>query len=187
MRTLSTESRAPKALSGPEFSSYPADDVSWLLTDLSLADLEQPAAVREIAMQNGGHYSETLPIEYEPGDEYLQLYARALARSGLRLAQAVATVAGAIYDRYGSCAVLASLARAGTPAGILLRRFAAARWAVDWPHYTISIIRDRGIDHQALAYIAQRHNPGHVVWVDGWTGKGAITRQLLDSLKARAC
>ncbi len=46
------------------------------------------------------------------------------------------------------------------------------------PHYTISIIRDRGIDRNAMDYILARHRPGSIQFVDGWTGKGAIQRQL---------
>ena len=30
---------------------------------------------------------------------------------------------------------------------------------------------------RALRYLADRHNPADVVFVDGWTGKGAITRE----------
>jgi hypothetical protein len=46
-----------------------------------------------------------------------------------------------------------SLARAGTPMGALLAR--ALRWLgrTDVRHYSISIIRDRGIDENALAFI----------------------------------
>ena len=50
------------------------------------------------------------------------------------------------------------------------------------PHYSISIIRDRGIDRPALAHIAARHDPADAVFVDGWTGKGAIAAELKRSL-----
>jgi hypothetical protein len=46
-------------------------------------------------------------------------------------------------------------------------------------HYSVSIIRDRGIDQVALAHIlAQGHAPESIVFVDGWTGKGVISREL---------
>ena len=45
-------------------------------------------------------------------------------------------------------------------------------------HYTISIIRDRGIDRAAMNYILERHRPEQIQFVDGWTGKGAIQREL---------
>jgi len=77
--------------------------------------------------------------------------------------------------------LLASLARAGTPIGILLARALRRRGRIV-AHYSLSIIRDRGIDRQALAHIAARHNPADTVFVDGWTGKGAIARELHASL-----
>jgi hypothetical protein len=172
----------PPGLTGPQFSSYAADDVTWLLTDLSDITLEQPTAERERQSQTGGHYSATLPIEYVPSEEYFALYQDGLARSARRMAESVATVATLIRRHYGDGAVLVSLARAGTPIGVLLRRYAKSTWGLDWKHYTISIIRDKGIDTAALAHIQERHDPANVVFVDGWTGKGAITRQLQESL-----
>ena len=47
----------------------------------------------------------------------------------------------------------------------------------------VSIIRGRGIDHNAMRYILARHAPGDIQFVDGWTGKGAITRQLREALE----
>ncbi len=74
--------------------------------------------------------------------------------------------------------MLASLARAGTPVGVLMRRWARFAHGLDLPHYSVSIVRGRGIDELALAYLAGRHDPAAVQFVDGWTGKGAITREL---------
>lgn len=169
-------------LYGPDFSSYTSEDVTWLLTDLSDVQLEQPVAHREYSLQNGGHYSETLPIEYQPSEEYLTMYQTSLVDSSKKLAQSVATLAGAIYDVRGENAVIVSLARAGTPIGILLKRYAKFYWGYDWAHYTISIIRDKGIDVEALKFISERHSPNNVIFVDGWTGKGAISKQLIHSL-----
>jgi hypothetical protein len=46
-------------------------------------------------------------------------------------------------------------------------------------HYSVSIIRDRGIDRVALEHIlAAGHAPESIVFVDGWTGKGVIAREL---------
>jgi hypothetical protein len=78
--------------------------------------------------------------------------------------------------------VLASLARAGTPIGILMRRWAAHAHGLDLPHYTISIVRGKGIDRVALRWLAGRHDPADIAFVDGWTGKGAITRELAAAL-----
>ncbi|WP_184942406.1 phosphoribosyltransferase [Kitasatospora kifunensis] len=173
----------PSPLRGPAFSSYPADEVGWLLTDLSAIALEAPTEEREEAVQSGGaHYAESLPVEYHPGPEYLELFQQALRGSARRIALAVGTVAETLVRERGRDLVLASLARAGTPVGILIRRWLAAEHGIDAPHYAISIIRGRGVDPVALRYLTERHEPHRVVFVDGWTGKGAIARELAEAL-----
>ncbi len=73
---------APAPLRGPAFGSYRPDEVGWLLTDLSGVPLEAPTEEREEAIQSGGaHYAESLPQEYQPDAEYLELYRSALAGS----------------------------------------------------------------------------------------------------------
>jgi len=54
---------------------------------------------------------------------------------------------------------------------------------VDVPHYAISIVRGRGIDVAALRWVTRRHDPADLVFVDGWTGKGAIARELAAALR----
>jgi Phosphoribosyl transferase (PRTase)/PELOTA RNA binding domain len=173
----------PEPLRGPAFGSYAPDEVGWLLTDLSGVALEAPTEEREEAVQSGGaHYAESLPHEYQPDAAYLALYRDALAASARRLAQAVGVVAELVLAERGQDIVLVSLARAGTPVGILLRRWAAARHGLALPHYAVSIVRGRGIDGVALEHLAERHDPADVVFVDGWTGKGAINRELAAAL-----
>ncbi|MFF7632013.1 phosphoribosyltransferase [Kitasatospora sp. NPDC008050] len=173
----------PVPLRGPAFSSYPAEEVGWLLTDLSGVALEAPTEEREEAVQSGGaHYAESLPVEYHPGPEYLELFQQALRGSARRIALAVGTVAETLVRERGRGLVLASLARAGTPVGILIRRWLAAEHGFDAPHYAVSIIRGRGVDPAALHYLTDCHDPRQVVFVDGWTGKGAITRELSEAL-----
>jgi hypothetical protein len=175
----------PPPLHGPAFGSYLADEVAWLLTDLSDVALEAPIEEREEAIQSGGaHYAESLPQEYQPDADYLALYRTALAASAHRLAEAVGTVTELVLAERGPDVVLASLARAGTPIGILLRRWAAARHGLELPHYAVSIVRGRGIDELALRHLAEHHDPARVVFVDGWTGKGAIARELAAALAA---
>jgi hypothetical protein len=94
-----------------------------------------------------------------------------LARNGARLARMSRLAAHLAARRPRRPVVITSLARAGTPIGVLLTRvLRAAGHGVD--HYAISIIRDRGIDRNALRHIADRHDPADIVFVDGWTGKG---------------
>ncbi|WP_175516773.1 phosphoribosyltransferase [Streptomyces sp. CAI 127] len=169
----------PEPLRGPDFSSYAPEDVGWLLQDLSDTELEAPTEEREEAIQSGGaHYAESLPVEYQPSAEYQALFSAALETSAARIARAVGTVTETVLAERGPRPVLVSLARAGTPVGVLMRRWARHRHGLDLPHYAISIVRGRGIDATALRWLAAHHDPADVVFVDGWTGKGAITREL---------
>lgn len=169
----------PEPLRGPDFSSYAPEDVGWLLQDLSDTELEAPTEEREEAIQSGGaHYAESLPVEYQPSADYQALFSAALETSAARIARAVGTVTETVLAERGPRPVLVSLARAGTPVGVLMRRWARHRHGLDLPHYAISIVRGRGIDATALRWLAAHHDPADVVFVDGWTGKGAITREL---------
>jgi adenine/guanine phosphoribosyltransferase-like PRPP-binding protein len=173
----------PRPLRGPDFGTYPAEDVGWLLKDLSQVALEQPTAQREAAIQAGrAHYAQSLPVEFQPDQEYQQLFREALEASKDRLAHAVGVVAEQVLARRGRDVALVSLARAGTPVGILVRRWLAFRHGLDVPHYTMSIVRGRGIDEVALAWLRAHHDPADVMFVDGWTGKGAIAGELAQAL-----
>ncbi|WP_405365830.1 phosphoribosyltransferase [Kitasatospora sp. NBC_00039] len=179
--------RLPRPLYGPEFSSYRPDEVAWLLKDLSDVPLEAPTEEREEAVQNGGaHYAESLPVEYQPSPAYQELFHQALRVSARRIALAVGTVAETLVRERGRGLVLASLARAGTPVGVLIRRWLAFAHGLDTPHYAVSIVRGRGIDPVALRYLDAHHHAPDVVFVDGWTGKGAITRELAGALAGSA-
>ncbi|MEU2748996.1 cysteine protease StiP domain-containing protein, partial [Streptomyces collinus] len=177
-------SMLPEPLRGPAFSSYAPEEVGWLLQDLSDVTLEAPTEEREEAIQSGGaHYAESLPVEYQPTEQYQELFHAALKESAARIAQAVGVVTETVLAERSPRPVLVSLARAGTPVGILMRRWAQHRHGLDLPHYAVSIVRGRGIDANALRWLARHHDPRDVVFVDGWTGKGAITRELAQALK----
>jgi len=167
----------------PAFSgSYAAEDVTFLLRPVELR--ATGIAAKEQLIQSGRrHYSEMIAPESPPDAAYLALYEQALARNGARVARDVAALAAALVERAAGRReiVLVSLARAGTPIGVLLRR-AVERLGVAAAHYSISIIRDRGVDLAALEHIAARHDPQDAVFVDGWTGKGAIAAELRHSL-----
>ncbi|WP_405581906.1 phosphoribosyltransferase domain-containing protein [Streptomyces sp. NBC_01092] len=174
----------PEPLRGPAFSSYAPDEVGWLLQDLSDVTLEAPTEEREEAIQSGGaHYAESLPMEYQPSEQYQELFHTALEESAARLAQAAGAVTEIVLAERSPRPVLVSLARAGTPVGVLMRRWAQFRHGVELPHYAVSIVRGRGIDANALRWLAQHHDPRDVVFVDGWTGKGAITRELAAAIR----
>ncbi|MEN8655130.1 phosphoribosyltransferase [Streptomyces sp. 21So2-11] len=175
----------PEPLRGPAFSSYAPEDCGWLLQDLSDVELEAPTEEREEAIQSGGaHYAESLPVEYQPSAHYQELFKSALDTSAARIARAVGTVTETVLAERSPRPVLVSLARAGTPVGVLMRRWAQHRHGLDLPHYAVSIVRGRGIDETALRWLAAHHDPADIVFVDGWTGKGAITRELAQALEA---
>ena len=165
------------------FSTYNPDDVTILLKDISGLVKPQSTQEREQLIQSGRHYSEMLPIEYEPSPAYLKTYYNALERYSTITAEAVGNVAEWIYSDKGKDVVLVSLARAGTSIGILIKHYIEQKYQCKIKHYTISIIRGVGIDKNAMAHILERHNPQFVQFVDGWTGKGAIKNQLNEAMK----
>ena len=59
-------------------SSYSENDVTILLKDITGMVEPLPAEKREVLIQSGTHYCEMLPLEYKPGEAYLELYKEAL-------------------------------------------------------------------------------------------------------------
>lgn len=163
-------------------SSYREEDVLFLLKDITGLVAPQPTEERERLIQSGRHYCEMLPVEYAPSEKYLQTYRQALADYARATARAVGLLAEKILKARGSGVVLVSLARAGTPVGILLRRYFIYRYQLDIPHYSISIIRGRGIDQNAIRFLLDKHAAQDLLFVDGWIGKGAILEELRKSV-----
>ena len=158
-------------------SSYKNDDVIFLLKDVTGLVEPLPSIEREKLIQSGMHYSEMLPIEYIPTEEYMEIYFDSFKIFGQSMANALASLADKIVKKRDSI-VLVSLARAGTPIGILLKRYIKWKYNISLPHYSVSIIRDRGIDDNAMKYILAHHKAEEVLFVDGWIGKGAILKEL---------
>ncbi|MFO3789222.1 cysteine protease StiP family protein [Bacillus mojavensis] len=163
--------------------SYPKEDVTFLLKDLSAVSIEKSTEERERSIQSGTHYSEMLPIEYKPTDEYMKLFYASLEDSKQKVALAAGAVAEQLFAKHGNDTVLCSLARAGTPIGVLIKRYIKMKYHISVPHYSISIIRDRGIDENALQHMLEHHPDGKIAFIDGWTGKGAITKELNRSIQ----
>lgn len=165
-------------------SSYDPQEVTILLKDITGLVDPLPTEEREKLIQSGVHYSEMLPLEYKPTEDYMKLYKSELKRSGYKTAKAIANLGDKLFEKKGTNLVLISLARAGTPIGILLRRYLKLRYDIEVPHYSISIIRGKGIDINALDYILNNRK-GKVSgfqFVDGWIGKGAIQKELKNSI-----
>lgn len=159
--------------------SYKHDDVRFLVTliEPTVTDIQ----TKEAYIRLGRHYSEMISSEYEPSKEYLDIFYQALELNKHRVAQDVLRLSKAIATQ--SKPILVSLLRAGTPIGVLIKRTLAYHFGIDAPHYSISIIRDKGIDTHALHHIVAHHPHSQLIFIDGWTGKGAI-KQELDSFIA---
>src|SRR5215470_14082078 len=127
-----------------------------------------------------------LPVEFAPSEQYLALFDTLVEQHAAEVAEHVGVVTEmALAARHGH-PVLVSLARAGTPVGILMRRWALFSRGIELTHYSVSIVRGRGVDTAALDHIVARHEARDVLFVDGWTGKGAIAAELAEALAAYA-
>lgn len=166
-------------------SSYQSHEVILLLKDITGRVTPQSAKERERLIQSGRHYCEMLPIEYAPSKAYMEAYEHALAHYGPVTAKAVGRAAEKILNVRGKDVVLVSLARAGIPIGVLMKHYLEHFYGISVPHYAVSIIRGRGLDHNAMEYLLERYQPRQLQFVDGWIGKGAILSELNRELAAR--
>ena len=164
-------------------STYKDGDVNILLKDITGMIEPLDNIEREKKIQSGVHYSEMLPKEKLPSEEYLNTFCSSLENYALPTEKAAEILCRKIIAEKGKNVVLVSLARAGTPVGVLLKRFIKLEYGADVTHFTISIIRGRGIDKNAVNYILKYFSPGRIQFVDGWTGKGAISNQLREAMK----
>lgn len=163
----------------PISGSYDPQDCQFLLTLLEPDYIE--VKEKEVLIQSGRkHYSEMISFESPPSPRYRTLFMELTERYKARLAREVIAIAEQVLKVRSEPITIVSLARAGTPFGALLQRAFRDIFKVDSLHYSISIIRDRGIDKQALAYILrdQARPADGLFFVDTWTAKGVITAEL---------
>lgn len=166
--------------------SYAPDQVQLLLRLIKAehTDVEE----KERLIQTGQkHYSEMISLESAPSELHQQVYQQAVAEGLPRLAHEIQALALALQQQAQNTLenqplVLVSLVRAGLPIGVMLQH-ALKDLGVPVLHYGVSIIRDRGLDAVAYAQIRQQHAYAQLVFVDGWTGKGAISRELRTSVQ----
>lgn len=166
----------------PFTGSYTLDDVQFLLKPMAMQDT--PVHVKEALIQSGQkHYSQMLSHESVPPENYVQLFYQAMALNQQRMAEHLLVLAERILATRPHGITLVSLARAGTPVGVLLKHVLKRYFNTEASHYSMSILRDVGIDQNALRHILHKHQPESLVFIDGWTGKGVIARQLTASLE----
>ena len=160
--------------------SYRPQDVTFLL---NIDDIEPtPLAEKEYLIQSGKkHYSQMISVEHPPSKEQMRHFEYAFEQGAERLAADVQKIGNSLLSRFNNQPIiLVSLVRAGVPLGVLLKHYIEKHQQC--VHYGISIIRDRGIDFAALHAIIDQHGAENIVFVDGWTGKGAICRELTQNL-----
>lgn len=169
--------------------SYLPSEVTLLLDIVSADSVNDISPTQKEALIQSGqrHYSDMLTLEKPPSATHEALYNQALMAGKQRMANDVTNLAFSLHQLFHACVsasqplILVSLVRAGLPIGVLLQKAlsdASASYALASQHYGVSIIRDRGLDPVALQYILQQHPHSPIVFVDGWTGKGAISREL---------
>lgn len=161
--------------------SYHADDVVFLLKpiDFPHVSIEQ----KERLIQSGEyHYSQLLSEEL-PHDEFRQNeFFQTCFRNSEYIANGIFYLAHYINMLHKGQIVLISLVRAGTPIGALLCRCLKRFFGRRVFHYSISIIRDRGIDKNAIRWILDRHASEDIHFIDGWSAKGSIALELKKSI-----
>jgi len=155
--------------------SYLEDDVEFLLKviDIDFTSIEE----KEKLIQAGkSHYSEMINQEYEPTKAYLETFYEVYKLNKMRFAKDILSLAYHLSQKEDI--VLVSLVRAGTAIGVLLKRVLKEIFKREVKHYSISIIRDREIDNVALKHIIKAYPKYEMIFIDGWTGKGVINREL---------
>ena len=189
-------------------TSYKINDVQFLLKDLTEVALKNKAdgvddfsmsiEQKEKAIQsNLKHYSEIVNLENPPTKEYLDIFYKVLNNKNvmdlftddiLTLAAKILSDIKSEYEKTkDNNVMLVSLVRAGTPIGILLKRILEQQEFIknnhiNLKHYSVSIISDKGIDENAINHIIQKNKSENIYFIDGWTGKGVITKELTHAI-----
>jgi len=160
--------------------SYKKEDVEILLKVIDI-DFTEIEAKEKLIQSGKKHYSEMINQEYVPTENYLETFHHVYKLNKNKFANDILTLAYHLNKQKNI--VLISLARAGTPIGVLLTRVLKEIFKRNVKHYSISIIRDREIDNNALDYIYNNHSKDKFIFIDGWTGKGVINRELKKFIK----
>jgi hypothetical protein len=161
-------------------SSLRPQDGQYVLAPLPAAQMVSVAEKERLIQSGQRHYGQMLSPEKLPPSDYLALYRQALVQNGARLAADLQRLAAQISAQSEGEIVLLSLARGGTPLAAVLAQL-LRRIGRTCAHYSLSVIRDYGLDTHALAYVQQRHDPQRCWFVDGWTAKGVIRQTLATS------
>lgn len=141
---------------------------------------------KERLIQSGQlHYSQMVSQEHKPSDEYEQLFLALMKKYKQQLANEVLQLSYLIAHKIKQPICLVSLVRAGTPIGVLVNRGINQYANLESVHFSISIVRDKGIDINGLDYLLNdlKVKPESIVFIDGWTAKGVITKELKEAIQ----
>ena len=148
--------------------------------------LEVPTEDREELIQGGRHYAEMLPVEYQPDAAYTALFHRALAASApTGSPEAVGLVGELLLAEHGG----PPGARVAGPGRHPRRRSCCAAGTPGRTASTSRTTRSRSCGAAASTTspsgtCSPATPPRDVRFVDGWTGKGAIARELAAAVAA---
>ncbi|WP_297636132.1 cysteine protease StiP domain-containing protein [uncultured Clostridium sp.] len=156
------------------------NDCIFLLKEIDIKEIT--IEEKEEMISKGINYSEMISKEEKPSTNIMDIFFNMLSESKKEIAKFVSIISEKIYSEKKNDLVIVSLARAGTPIGILIKKYLKQKYNVDIPHYSISIIRGKGIDKNALNHILKNYPQSNIQFVDGWTGKGSITKELQSSI-----
>ena len=143
----------PPPLHGPEFGSYAAGEVALAAHRpvRGARSRRRPRSARRRSSPAARTTPSRCRSSTSPTRSTSGCSSRRWTASAERIAHAVGVVTELVLAERGPAPVLASLARAGTPVGILMRRWARFAHGLDLPHYALSIVRGRGIDQRGAA------------------------------------
>lgn len=167
----------------PLIGSYLESDCLFLLKKLEpkFYSIEK----KEELIQSGKlHYSQLVSQESRPTKEYEKMFHTLTSKYKQKLAQEVLHLSYLISKNVKQGVCIVSLVRAGTPIGVLVNRGINQYSQYNSVHYSISIVRDKGIDVNALDYLIfdLEIPPESIVFIDGWTAKGIITKELKQAI-----
>jgi Phosphoribosyl transferase (PRTase)/PELOTA RNA binding domain len=163
--------------------TYNAEDVTFLLKEIFLESTSIEDKEKNI-QKNTSHYSEMITHEKAPTAHYMDIFYSTLELNRVKFATHLMVLAQKINIEYKNKdeVVIVSLARAGTPIGVILTQILRHNFSRKVTHYTASIIRDKGLDLNALKFITDKHSSSSIAFIDGWTGKGVIGQELKQSV-----
>lgn len=152
------------------------DEVTLLLKDMTGKVSPVSQEERKKMVDDGAFVRSIIIKEYEITKEYTDIVNSYMDDYIPNMAKYVGILAEQLYAAKGNDLVLVDIVRAGIPIGILVRRYIQKFYNVDIPHYGISLVK--GLDKDAMKYIINKHGPKGIQFIDGWTGKGTVAKEV---------